>query len=490
MMMVKHFHQGDIIYQSVNDKPFVYVLLADQRLIRCENCFNKIEDAKFMCKECRYVRYCCKKCQDESTAIHYPECYVIRTRPLRTLTRMILRILNKIQPNDNDSFSETIYNHKRTWNCLMDHYDHLVKDLDAMLMFGAIFEELELFNFHNNNNHHYKNLSIEQLIRIYGKILINSFAITDQNSGQIIGRALYLGASIFDHTCHHPDLYYQFDGLKIYFIAARDICLRITDLENFTEINDNDQDAKDIDQLHISYLDEILPVWERQRILKSNYYFDCQCQRCQTDMKRLSSLSTTAFISNELTQCLDLIEDDYFQSDYSIELIQMAVDYFDFIDKTNNSTISVDISMQTNTELISRIQHLIQYNHQQQTSNQMLLKQCKKIILITTIDKSCPSLDLIRIKDFLLCYDDDDESDLLNSNEFEQILQSYSKYYGNHKHPRILRRLWFWLGILLLKKFSTPSSTTTTTKVIENLNILLTLLYRRAKIIKSYLQSG
>lgn len=107
---------------------------------------------------------------------------------------MILRILNKIQPNDNDSFSETIYNHKRTWNCLMDHYDHLVKDLDAMLMFGAIFEELELFNFHNNNNnHHYKNLSIEQLIRIYGKILINSFAITDQNSGQVIGRALYLG---------------------------------------------------------------------------------------------------------------------------------------------------------------------------------------------------------------------------------------------------------------------------------------------------------
>ena len=76
----------------------------------------------------------------------------------------------------------------------------------------------------------------------------------------------------------------------------------------------------------------------------------------------------------------------------------------------------------------------------------------------------------------------------VNSNEFEQILQSYSKYYGNHKHPRILRRLWFWLGILLLKKFSSPS--TTTTKVLENLNILLQLLYRRVKIIKSYLQSG
>ncbi|OTF68980.1 hypothetical protein BLA29_010472 [Euroglyphus maynei] len=88
-----------------------------------------------------------------------------------------------------------------------------------MLTFGAIFEELELFNFK-----HY-DLSIEQLIRIYGKILINSFAITDQNSGHVIGKALYLGASIFDHSCC-PDLYYQFDGLKIYFIASRNICLQ------------------------------------------------------------------------------------------------------------------------------------------------------------------------------------------------------------------------------------------------------------------------
>lgn len=101
------------------------------------------------------------------------------------MTRMILRILNKTNAV-NQKLSDLIYGHERTWDCLMDHYGHLIQDLETMLTFGAIFEELELFNLKQI-------LTIEELIRIYGKILINSFAITDQNSGSVIGRALYLG---------------------------------------------------------------------------------------------------------------------------------------------------------------------------------------------------------------------------------------------------------------------------------------------------------
>ncbi|KAH9516700.1 hypothetical protein DERF_007426 [Dermatophagoides farinae] len=393
---------------------------------------NKIEDSKFTCLGCRYVRYCCKECQEQSIDIHQPECHVIGKRPLRTMTRMILRILNKTNA------------------------------VNQKLKRGII-------------------LTIEELIRIYGKILINSFAITDQNSGSVIGRALYLGASIFDHSCC-PDLYYQFDGLKIYFIASRDIILRVSNMiEEISDTNDEDG-AQDVNQLYISYIDEILPVWERQRILKSGYYFECRCTRCQDDLQRLPS------INNEprLSQCLEMIE-DYFESDHCYELIQMAVDYFKYNETHPNFLIPDDILhrkylIQTNPELFSikqRIEALIQHHRQQKeySSHQMLLEQCR---LILTNGCALDLATILRIKDFISCHECDSE-------ELEQILQIYSQYYGNHKHPRILRRIWFWLGILLLDKFSSPQSSKIIEKSIINSNILLSL-HRRTKLIKSYLR--
>ena len=292
---------------------------------------------------------------------------------------------------------------------------------------------------------------------------------------------LFKRASIFDHSCC-PDLYYQFDGLKIYFIASRDIILRVSNMiEEISDTNDEDG-AQDVNQLYISYIDEILPVWERQRILKSGYYFDCRCTRCQDDLQRLPS------INNEprLSQCLEMIE-DYFESDHCYELIQMAVDYFKYNETHPNFLIPDDILhrkylIQTNPELFSikqRIEALIQHHRQQKeySSHQMLLEQCR---LILTNGCALDLATILRIKDFISCHECDSE-------ELEQILQIYSQYYGNHKHPRILRRIWFWLGILLLDKFSSPQSLKIIEKSIINSNILLSL-HRRTKLIKSYLR--
>lgn len=53
-----------------------------------------------------------------------------------------------------------------------------------MLAFNHIFQDLEIM--------FEKELHVEQMIRVYGKILVNSFAIQDEFL-RPIGRAVYLG---------------------------------------------------------------------------------------------------------------------------------------------------------------------------------------------------------------------------------------------------------------------------------------------------------
>ncbi len=63
-------------------------------------------------------------------------------------------------------------------------YDNVLHDSSAMHVFNAVFENLELI-FGDRLP------AIELLISIYGKILVNSFAVQDEMMEQI-GRAIYL----------------------------------------------------------------------------------------------------------------------------------------------------------------------------------------------------------------------------------------------------------------------------------------------------------
>ncbi len=64
-------------------------------------------------------------------------------------------------------------------------YDNIVKDVSVMYGFDAILADLELI-FADKLPH------IKYVVSIYGKILINSFAVQDEFMRQI-GRAVYIG---------------------------------------------------------------------------------------------------------------------------------------------------------------------------------------------------------------------------------------------------------------------------------------------------------
>lgn len=89
----------------------------------------------------------------------------------------------------------------------------MIHDAGAMHRFNDIIQDLEkIFQ---------EPLDIKSIISVYGKVLVNSFAIQDELL-RPIGRAVYLGASVFDHSCN-PNANFIFVGKTIYIKAIKDI---------------------------------------------------------------------------------------------------------------------------------------------------------------------------------------------------------------------------------------------------------------------------
>ncbi|CAG2170898.1 unnamed protein product [Oppiella nova] len=202
--------------------------------------------------------YCSRKCQTESAAndMHSHECPILATRPLSCMTRLIARIIKRLETTGATNEYEVIGTHKRDWDCLMDHYENITKDFSVMREFELIYNDLALIFGDNMPD-------INTTLSIYGKLLINSFAVQDPFMRQI-GRAIYLGPSIFDHSCK-PTANFLFIGTTLYIKAIKSV--------NISDIRD----------LRISYIDEFETTVDRQRQLSGSYYFHCDCERCLTN---------------------------------------------------------------------------------------------------------------------------------------------------------------------------------------------------------------
>jgi len=58
-----------------------------------------------------------------------------------------------------------------------------------------------------------RNFMMKDLISIYGKLLINSLSITNEDMSISLGSGLYLGISSIDHSCY-PNCVVVFDGVE------------------------------------------------------------------------------------------------------------------------------------------------------------------------------------------------------------------------------------------------------------------------------------
>lgn len=255
-------------------------------------------------------------------------------------------------------------------------------------------------------------------------------------------------------------MYYQFDGLRIYFIAAREICIREQD--NFLDAKTSSQS---ISQLYISYIDEMLIVDERQRCLKSGYYFDCLCKRCLEDLQ-FNSLKYPLVINSELIECIDLI-DEFFHSNYICDLIEyMAQNY-----NTNNIDIK-SLALRKPKEALLMIKKCKQ---QLSVSHERISKKYRQLICTIASNLIDSSL-LIPIDDFFVCNQP-------NPNEIERIYQLYTKTYYTPRHPRMLHRIWCWIIFILIELWTNQE-----TSLNAALLKVLQTLFRQVIVIRTYLK--
>ncbi|XP_076343608.1 histone-lysine N-methyltransferase SMYD3-like [Tachypleus tridentatus] len=149
---------------------------------------------------------------------------------------------------------EKVGPYTRSFKDLMSHEEEIKNDTKMSKEIPVFIMGLKLFIGEENLPPY------NEIVDIFGKMVVNSYCIYSGDL-QEIGTGLYLGASFFDHSCE-PNAAVTFNGPTLYVRTLQDM------------------DELDYKRIFISYIDQMATTKERQRSLKEQYFFVCQCYRC------------------------------------------------------------------------------------------------------------------------------------------------------------------------------------------------------------------
>lgn len=202
---------------------------------------------------------------------------------------------------------------KRKVDDLMSHCDNwclripAVKAISMFLVQEGIFDHPTEF--------------ITRFGQIYSntfEIDLDPFAYVNQNERKqelslstTIANALYVEASVFDHSCK-PNAIRTFEGLKIVIRAT-------------AHIDTNHE------HIFMSYGDNVLPRIQRQNFLKEQFLFECKCSRCSIEFESDDSVCTRFLELFQQSQLL-VNEEDSFKAAMAAYFLskQLFGDYSDY----------------------------------------------------------------------------------------------------------------------------------------------------------------
>lgn len=125
------------------------------------------------------------------------------------------------------------------------------------------------------------------IFEAFAKLISNSFTICNAEM-QEVGVGIYPSMSLLNHSCD-PNCCIVFSGPHLLLHAVRDI--------------------KAGAELTICYLDMLMTSEGRQKQLRDQYCFECDCFRCQTQDKDAAMLAGDKNIWKEVQESLEKIED-------------------------------------------------------------------------------------------------------------------------------------------------------------------------------------
>ncbi|KRY67762.1 Histone-lysine N-methyltransferase SMYD3 [Trichinella pseudospiralis] len=228
---------------------------------------NIDSSSHYCCSKYCGVLYCDENCHNQAISDHRYECKVLlhsKGDISSDSIRLMVRIIGKLNDHSNTSdFSCKASYENRKYHNLMSHKDEIFKDEKRTSEFSRCCYFLKCIIEPNELP------ETTILMEMFGKILINSFVILD-NELNSAGLGLYLNCVV------------TFDGPKAYLntLNSEFEVTTSTILENLT----------------ISYVALIDDTAHRRKALRERYYFICKCERCSD--ARLDSIATALVCDN------------------------------------------------------------------------------------------------------------------------------------------------------------------------------------------------
>lgn len=203
------------------------------------------------------MHYCDSLCQKKDWKKHKFECPIYKDyygQLRHNLDRFLLRLYLFLSSNKGlASKKETLQHDEtvgRSFEDLISHQDDIEKDTLRTRHFEALVQRYSDCNIDFDRS---------TLFEYFCKICINSFSILNADLNEI-GSALYIAESVFDHSCT-PNAAPVFNGMYL-------------EIRSIKEINEEEP-------ISINYVDLKDNRESRQKRLREQFYFVCQCTRCR-----------------------------------------------------------------------------------------------------------------------------------------------------------------------------------------------------------------
>ncbi|KAM6979847.1 histone-lysine N-methyltransferase SMYD3 [Aplochiton taeniatus] len=212
-------------------------------------------DSLLRCSQCKTARYCDVTCQKGAWPSHRRECKCLQsllprvpTDSVRLAARILFTMLGPPQDRGQELYS------------VEDHESHLEEMSEEKMEGLAHLSSMLQLYLQQEVKSSPPSTCLDPLSLI-ARVTCNCFTISDGEL-QEVGVGLYPSMSLLNHDCR-PSCVVTFEGATL--------CLRAT------------RDIQPSEELTISYIGCLAPTNQRQKQLKDQYHFLCQCHRCSTE---------------------------------------------------------------------------------------------------------------------------------------------------------------------------------------------------------------
>lgn len=260
----KEMWAGDVVFSEPSFAAVVFDSLAENI---CHSCFRRQQKLQ-RCTQCRFAQYCDRTCQRAAWEEHKLECGAIKTyeKAPNENVRLAARIIWRLDKEGNLVNDMQI----TTLEDLEDHIQDMPED-DLKEV------KVDIHNFLDYWPRNSKQHTVDYISHIFGVINCNGFTVSDQRGLQAVGVGLFPNLCLVNHDCwpnctvilNHGNQ----SAVDTMFHSQRRIELRA-----LAKIAEGDE-------LTVSYVDFMNLTEDRQRLLKSQYFFDCTCEHCQGHIK-------------------------------------------------------------------------------------------------------------------------------------------------------------------------------------------------------------